>query len=162
MFLPNSYLADTRGGESYSLLGDILLSYTLHALVISCWWSMWELENNFILRECEIVIKDIEAWDSVIIAFLFSGLVFGLEGRVKEQFEMSGSCRTAVFYCMAMVSFLASLNYWRGLWSLMDFYFFPAMDPALSLLLSHLLGFTWTTVAGTALTLTQETVPALT
>ena len=162
MFLPNSYLADTRGGESYSLLGDVLLSYTLHALVISCWWSMWELENNFILRECEIVIKDIEAWDSVIIAFLFSGLVFGLEGRVKEHFEMSGPCRTAVFYCMAMVSFLASLNYWRGLWSLMDFYFFPAMDPALSLLLSHLLGFTWTAVAGTALTLTQETVPALT
>ena len=97
-----------------------------------------------------------------IIAFLFSGLVFGLEGRVKEHFEMSGPCRTAVFYCMAMVSFLASLNYGRGLWSLMDFYFFPAMDPALSLLLSHLLGFTWTAVAGTALTLTQETVPALT
>lgn len=157
VFLPASYLAEWRGAENYSLVGDILLSYTvLHTLVISSWWAMWELENNFILHECEIVIKDIQAWDSVIIAFLLSGVVFGLNRKVKGHSERGGACSTAVFYSMALLSFLASLNYWRGLWSLMDFYFFPKMDPTLNLLLCHLLGFSWSIVAGTGLTLTQS------
>jgi len=151
VFHPSSYQAVT------SLVLDTVISYSLlHSLVIATWWGWWELENNFILHDCEIVVKDIQAWDSVILALLCSGLVFSLETRVKQHWETEGRCRHFVFYSMAFLSFLASLNYWRGLWSLMDFYFFPSMDLTLNLLLSHAVGFLWSLTAGTGLTLTQS------
>ena len=157
MFSPNSVLADRREEESYSLLADIIVSYTLcHTLVISTWWSMWEMENNFILHDCEIVIKDIQAWDSVILSLLFCGLVFSLDRRVRAQWESGGACTSLLCYSMAVLSLLASLNFWRGVWSLMDFYFFPSMELSLNLLLSHAVGFAWSIVAGTGLTLTQS------
>ena len=151
VFQPSSY------GAVASVVLDTVISYSLlHSLVISCWWGCWELENNFILHNCEIVVKDIQAWDSVLLALLFSGLVLSLEGRVRQHWESGGRCAHFVFYSMAFMSFLASLNYWRGLWSLMDFYFFPEMDLSLNLALSHLVGFLWSLTAGTALTLTQS------
>ena len=151
VFHPSSY------GAASSVVLDTVLSYSLlHSLVIASWWGCWELENNFILHDCEIVVKDIQAWDSVILALIFSSLVFSLEAWVKQHCQTDSRCRHFVFYSMSFMSFLASLNYWRGLWSLMDFYFFPKMDLTLNLALSHLVGFLWAVTAGTALTLTQS------
>lgn len=151
VFQPSSYQAVG------SVVLDTVISFSLlHSLVISAWWGCWELENNFILQDCEIVVKDLQAWDSVILALLCCGLVYSLEQRVQQHWESGGRARHLVFYFMAFLSFLASLNYWRGLWSLMDFYFFPGMDPSLNLVLSHVVGFLWSLTAGTGLTLTQS------
>ena len=157
VFCPSSYLETHREEEGHRLVLDTVISYSLlHTLVICTWWSCWELENE-ILQHCEIVIRDIKAWDSVVLAVIFSVIVFSLNTKVKEYFETAGRFRHILFYSMAFLSFLASLNYWRGLWSLMDFYFFPTMDITLNLALSHVVGFTCSFIAGTGLTLTQST-----
>jgi len=158
VFTPHSYFSgtvDTRG--NYSLVLDTIFSYTIvHSLVICCWWGFWELENHFILKPCEIVIKDFEAWDSVIIAFILSIFIFFINNNVKNYHRRNGSCNTIVIHIISFAAFLASLNFWRGLWSLMDFYFFPSMNVEENLVMSHVVGFIWSTIAGTGLTLTQS------
>lgn len=160
VFSPNTYFSDKKdSSEYYSLILDTVFTYiVVHSLVICTWWSIWELENHYILLKCEMVIKDIKAWDSVILAFIFSILIFGVNGAVKRFFKKNGHCLkvSIIVNCMSMAAFIASLNFWRGVWSLLDFYFFPNMNEMENLLLAHVVGFVWTILAGTGLMLTQS------
>merc|ERR1712228_71444 len=58
--------------------------------------------------------------------------------------------------CVAFLCFLATVNFWRGIWSLMDFYFFPSIDLWQNLLLSNVVGFLGTFLSGSSLSLTQS------
>jgi len=160
VFSPNSYFSDKKEtSDNYSMILDTMFTYfVVHTLVICSWWSIWELENHYILLQCEMVIKDIKAWDSVIIAFILSILVFAVNGAVKRFYKNNGPCFkvSIVVNCMSLAAFLASLNFWRGVWSLQDFYFFPNMNNMENLLLSHVVGFVWTILAGTGMMLTQS------
>ena len=49
---------------------------------------------------------------------------------------------------VSMVTFVASVNVWRGVWSLIDHYFFPSLAPWLNHLISHLVGVVGLTLAG--------------
>jgi len=160
VFNPSSYFGikcDTF--FSYKVILDTIFTYSVvHTLVICCWWSMWELENRFILFPCEITIKDIEAWDSVVISYFLVFVIISINSSLKEMKEEEGLLNktTAAANFVAFLSFLASLNFWRGIWSLMDFYFFPSMNIWNNLLLSHIIGFLGTYLSGTSLTLTQS------
>lgn len=160
VFTPNSYFSGSRDSRDPThIILDTIFSYLIvHSLVICCWWSVWELENNFILQPCEIIIKDFKAWDSVLIAFILATMIFGANDVVKAYCAMEeGSYRgLIVMHLVSFTAFLTSLNFWRGIWSLMDFYFFPNMIVEENLLLSHLVGFLWSVIAGTGLTLTQS------
>ena len=159
VFTPNSYFSDKSRSESYSVVFDTIFTYTIiHSLVISTWWGFWELENNYILLPCEIVIKDIQAWDSVIIAFLLSVIIFSINKTVKSYYTNNGPCLSIklVINLISLAAFLASLNFWRGIWSLQDFYFFPSMNLSENLALSHVVGFLWSVIAGTGMMLTQS------
>jgi len=159
VFTPNSYFSESLPRTSRNVILDTIFSYLIvHSLVICCWWSVWEIENNFILQPCEIIIKDFKAYDSVLIAFILATMIFGVNDVIKiycaeEEGSYSGLC---VMHLVSFAAFLTSLNFWRGIWSLMDFYFFPDMIVEENLLLSHLVGFLWSVIAGTGMTLTQS------
>jgi len=144
--------------KSYKLILDTLFTYSIvHTLVICCWWGLWELENRYILFPCEITIRDIQAWDSVIIAYFLVFVVVGFTNFAEEEAgeeERICSKRTTNNF-LAFLCFIAAVNYWRGMWSLMDFYFFPALGLWENLLLSHIIGFLGSILIGTTLSLTQ-------
>lgn len=159
VYNPNNYFGTKfENSCSYKVILDTIFSYTVvHTLVICCWWGMWELENRYILFPCEITVKDIQAWDSVIISYFLVFVVVAINNSVKEMREEDGQfSKTAAATFTAFLAFLAALNFWRGIWSLMDFYFFPSMSLWNNLLLSHIVGFLGTYIAGSSLTLTQS------
>lgn len=155
---PSSYFGTTLESNGCAkVVLDTIFSYgVVHFLVICTWWGMWELENRYILFPCEITVKDFQAWDSVILAYLFVFVVVALDKSLKEMEEEEKLKRIVVANCVAFLAFLASLNFWRGIWSLQDFYFFPNMNLRENLLLSHILGFLGTLLSKTSLTLTQS------
>jgi len=159
VLVPSSYFGTTLENSGLEkVILDTVFSYSIvHSLVISLWWSMWELENRYILYPCEITVKDFQAWDSVVLAFFLVFVVVTIQESVKEvdDGQETFKKRSAV-NSVAFLAFLASLNFWRGIWSLQDFYFFPDMDMKTNLLLSHLLGFLATLFSRTSLTLTQS------
>merc|ERR1719357_1516219 len=144
--------------NSYKLIFDTLFTYGIvHTLVICCWWGLWELENRYILFPCEITIKDIQAWDSVIIAYFLVFVVISVNKSLKEMKDDDGKfIKIAAGNCVAFLCFLATVNFWRGIWSLMDFYFFPSIDLWQNLLLSNVVGFLGTFISGSSLSLTQS------
>jgi len=160
VFNPSSYFDikfDTTS-FSYKLILDTVFTYSVvHTVVICCWWSMWELENRYILFPCEITVKDIEAWDSVVISYFLVFVVVAVNRSIIEMEESDAPFnKISAANFVAFLSFLASLNFWRGIWSLMDFYFFPSMNLWNNLLLSHIIGFLGSYLAGSSLSLTQS------
>jgi len=159
IYTPNSYF-QTNPEESGSMKAvlDIVFTYSVvHTAVIGCWWSMWELENRYILFPCEITVKDIQAWDSVIIAYFLIFVVISVNKSLKEMKDDDGKfIKIAAGNCVAFLCFLATVNFWRGIWSLMDFYFFPSIDLWQNLLLSNVVGFLGTFLSGSSLSLTQS------
>merc|ERR1719154_1019516 len=159
VFNPTSYFAIKYDGIfSYKAILDTIFTYSVvHTVVICCWWSMWELENRYILFPCEITVKDIEAWDSVVISYFLVFVVVAVNRSIIEMEESDAPFnKISAANFVAFLSFLASLNFWRGIWSLMDFYFFPSMNLWNNLLLSHIIGFLGSYLAGSSLSLTQS------
>jgi len=159
IFDPCNYFGTKLDTDSnYKLILDTIFTYVfVHTLVICCWWGLWELENRYILFPCEITVKDIQAWDSVIIAYFMVFVVVAINNNTKEDTrEEERICSKRVTEnFVAFLSLVAAVNYWRGLWSLMDFYFFPTLGLWENLLLSHIIGFLGSLFAGTTLSLTQ-------
>lgn len=159
VFTPSNYFGTKFDSSStYKVILDTIFTYSVvHTLVICSWWAMWELENRYILFPCEITVKDIQAWDSVILAYFLVFVVVVINSSVKNMREEDGKfSKAATANFVAFLSFLAALNFWRGVWSLMDFYFFPSMGLWENLLLSHVVGFLGTLCAGCTLSLTQS------
>ena len=171
VFTPSSYFGTTlESSGSAKVVLDTIISYAVvHTLVICTWWGMWELENRYILLPCEITVKDFQAWDSVVLGYFFVFLVVALDKSLKEtedgEEEKLKMRMMANF--VAFLAFLAALNFWRGIWSLWDFYFLPSINLRENLVLSHIIGFLGTFLSRTSLTLTQssakdsETAPEL-
>lgn len=162
VFNPSNYFGAEFNGQniSYKLILDTVFTYSIvHTFVIICWWCLWELENRYILYPCEITVKDIQAWDSVIIAFSLVFVVVAIcnpgNGGTRKEIDKS---KRAVANFLAFLSLIASVNYWRGIWSLLDFYFFPALGHWENLIVSHILGFLGSFLVGTTLSLTQSSL----
>jgi len=160
VFSPTNYFGTKFSSvDSYKAILDTIFIYSVvHTLVICCWWGMWELENRYILFPCEITVKDIQAWDSVIIAYflVFVVVAFSNSGNENSLSEERIISNTVTNNFFAFLSFLAAVNYWRGMWSLLDFYFFPSMGLWNNLILSHIIGFLGSLLVGSALSLTQS------
>jgi len=162
VFNPTSYFGTKFNDNdiSYKLILDTIFTYSIvHTFVIICWWCLWELENRYILYPCEITVKDIQAWDSVIIAFFLVFVVVAIcnHGNGGTTEEHAGRKR-AVENFLAFLSFIAAVNYWRGIWSLLDFYFFPFLGHWENLILSHIIGFLFSCLVRTTLCLTQSSL----
>jgi len=159
VFNPSNYFGSKLDNTcSLKVILDTIFSYSVvHTLVICCWCSMWELENRYILFPCEITVKDSKAWDSVVLSYFLVFVVVAINNSVKEMKEEDGQVsKTVATNFTAFLAFLASVNFWRGIWSLMDFYFFPNMDIWENLLLAHIVGFLGSFMAGSSLTLIQS------
>merc|ERR1719354_186447 len=123
-------------------ISDIIITYTvIHPLMICVWWGVWELENNYILQEMEIIEKDVQAWDSIFIVIIMVISVMMLE-RHLEKFR--DSCNEKLkfkklkYNFAAFLALLSAVNYWRGVWSLLDFYFLPNIPAQENFILSNL------------------------
>jgi len=139
---PKGYFCMTLENGLLKLLADNVISYmVLHFLVICSWWSLWELENNFIMGKMEIIYKDVEAWDSVILSFVLTLALIPAQRYMSKSRSLENPMFVESMF-VGIIGFLASVNFWRGFWSLFDFYFLPNIDLVANLVVSHVVGFT--------------------
>merc|ERR1712073_273748 len=109
IFSPSSYFHTKHQSNIFYLILDTCFTYSLvHTLVMSCWWSMWELENRFILFPCEITVKDVKAWDSVIISYflVFVVVAFSYPGDENNMGEERIISETVTNNFLAFLSFV--------------------------------------------------------
>jgi len=152
---PRNYFGTSMENHGVlKVIGDTIFTYVVvHTLVICTWWAMWELENRYIFYPCEITVKDIMAWDSVILSYMLIVLIVSINKSVRDMKDETW--KTTTRNTVAFLAFLSALNFWRGLWSLQDFYFFPGLSLPQNLALSHILGFLAMYLASASLNLTM-------
>ncbi|ERL91946.1 uncharacterized protein LOC109543053 [Dendroctonus ponderosae] len=106
-------------------------------LVVVFWRGLWIL-TDFLLFPNNVVWA---AWASLVLGLVLVGLEFRLQARVKILCTTySGARKIAVADAYITLSCVATILYWRGVWSLTNIYFLPH-DPVLSCKITHLVGF---------------------
>ncbi|CAD7085963.1 unnamed protein product [Hermetia illucens] len=81
------------------------------------------------------------AWGSLVIGYGIVGLTFALQPIMRWTCDrLTGLWRIAVADIFLFLSFLGTINVWRGVWQLLDIYFLPD-NRLLSDWLTHGLSF---------------------
>merc|ERR1712021_85107 len=112
-----------------------LESHSLQNVVGDTVFSCAIIHTLVIFYPCEITIKDIMAWDSVVLSYMLIILIVSINKTVRDMKDETW--KTTTRNTVAFLAFLSTLNFWRGLWSLQDFYFFPDLSLSQNLALSH-------------------------
>jgi len=121
-------------------VADVLFSnLVVRLLVVFCWWSLWSLEDGVLILNIIGVKDDKVAYDSIILGYTTTVLVFLAD---KSMIRPTKLYINKILECiLTLLGFFASVNVWRGVWSLYDNYLFPGVGRELNYLASSVAGF---------------------
>lgn len=106
-------------------------------LVVFVWRGTWSLLDTYLYPENFVI----STWLSLGIGYGIVGLTFLLQPPIKYLAkELSGIPRLLIVDLYLLFSFCGTVNVWRGIWNLLNIYFFPK-NPLLSYSLSHIVPF---------------------
>ncbi|CRK94388.1 CLUMA_CG007896, isoform C [Clunio marinus] len=102
---------------------DCLFSVlVIGSLVVFVWRGLWVLLDLKLFPEDQKT----SAWASLIIGYAIVGLTFSLQPVMRWACEkLEGFWRIIVADVFLFVSFVGTVNVWRGIWVLLDCYFLP-------------------------------------
>ena len=149
-------------GSRFNIVLDVIFGYVwVQNLVICCWWSSWTLANFILIPVEEAVQNQQIASDSLLVAFIFSFIVFRLNEVVKSKYNiMNGQCRFLIGQFLSIFAFFSSLTLWRGFWTVIEFSFIPNLQREnyhlLNYFLMHIFGFSASIVSKTGMSLTKS------
>lgn len=92
------------------------------SLVVFVWRGLW------VLLDMELFPEDraLSAWASVLIGYGVTGVTFSLQPLMRWACDrLTGIWRVIVADLFLFFSFIGTINVWRGVWQLLDFYFLP-------------------------------------
>ncbi|CAG9762591.1 unnamed protein product [Ceutorhynchus assimilis] len=113
-------------------------------LVVTLWRGLWVLIDLILLPDNFIW----SSWSSLVLGLLVIGLVFRLQNFMKNLCtKTSGLTKIVIADFYIILSCIAIILYWRGVWNVTNIYFLPD-DPELSGILSHFIGYMFLVVLG--------------
>ncbi|XP_049868396.1 uncharacterized protein LOC126368436 isoform X2 [Pectinophora gossypiella] len=130
--VPTMFRTSSRETALYVL--DCVFSVSVvGSLVVFVWRGSWALLDIFLfpgdpLKSC---------WSSLIVGYALVVATFALQAPVRwAAARLHGAPRLLLADVYHLLSFFATVNVWRGVWGLLDIYFFPD-TPKLSNWCSH-------------------------
>uniref|UniRef100_A0A1Q3FS56 Putative conserved plasma membrane protein n=1 Tax=Culex tarsalis TaxID=7177 RepID=A0A1Q3FS56_CULTA len=92
------------------------------SLVVFVWRGLWVLLDMELFPED----KALSAWASVLIGYGVTAVTFSLQPLMRWTCDrLTGIWRVIVADLFLFFSFIATINVWRGVWQLLDYYFLP-------------------------------------
>ena len=136
----------------------VFTNVVVRQLIVFCWWSLWSLENRFLIRN-RIGFKDSEvSWDSILLGYGATLLAFSLDRLLLSAGPLKQWLSRPLTYITTLLAFFASVNVWRGVWSLYDIWLFPTVEKELNYLVSAAAGFLLLAVALLSNTISTDQV----
>ncbi|XP_023955123.2 uncharacterized protein LOC112058487 isoform X2 [Bicyclus anynana] len=132
--VPTMFRTSSRETALYIL--DCLFSVTVvGSLVVFVWRGSWALLDIFLYPDN--LVKS--CWTSLVVGYALVVLTFAAQAPVRWAVaKLQGAPRLLLADVYHLISFLATVNVWRGIWGLLDIYFFPE-TPKLSNWFSHVI-----------------------
>jgi len=141
IFMVATFFQRTPENKRWFVTDVLFTNMIVRVLIVMCWWSLWSLEGNFLIPNL-IGIKDAEAsWDSFLLGYGLTSVVAILD-RVQVNYPSSKQyINKPLRIIILLLAFIASVNVWRGVWSMYDNFLFPRVTPVLNYMLSALLAY---------------------
>ncbi|XP_045768111.1 uncharacterized protein LOC123869297 isoform X2 [Maniola jurtina] len=114
---------------------DCVFSVTVvGSLVVFVWRGSWALLDIFLYPHDQVK----SFWTSLVVGYSLVILTFAAQAPVRWAVaKLHGAPRLLLADVYHLISFFATVNVWRGIWGLLDVYFFPD-SPKLSNWSSHI------------------------
>ncbi|XP_038215075.1 uncharacterized protein LOC119834696 isoform X2 [Zerene cesonia] len=131
--VPTMFRTSSRETALYIL--DCVFSVTVvGSLVVFVWRGSWALLDIFLFPDD----PSKSCWTSLIMGYSLVVVTFSLQVPMRwAAAKLQGAGRLLLVDFYHLVSFLATVNVWRGVWGLLDIYFYPE-SPKLSNWSSHI------------------------
>ncbi|XP_058446886.1 uncharacterized protein LOC131427576 isoform X2 [Malaya genurostris] len=102
---------------------DCLFSVlVIGSLVVFVWRGLWVLLDLKLFPED----RALSAWSSVLIGYGVTGVTFSLQPLMRWACDrLTGVWRVIIADLFLFLSFIGTINVWRGVWALLDHYFLP-------------------------------------
>ncbi|CAH0702239.1 unnamed protein product [Spodoptera exigua] len=135
--VPTMFRTNSRETMLYIL--DCIFSVTVvGSLVVFVWRGSWALLDIFLFPDD----RTKSCWTSLIVGYAVVIVTFALQAPVRwSAARLHGAPRLLLADVYHFISFIATVNVWRGVWGLLDIYFFPE-SPKLSNWSSHIISLT--------------------
>ncbi|XP_013196663.1 uncharacterized protein LOC106139712 [Amyelois transitella] len=126
----------TSSRETVLYVLDCIFSVAVvGSLVVFVWRGSWALLDIFLFPEDKVK----SSWTSLIVGYALVVATFALQAPIRwAAARLHGAPRLLLADVYHLVSFLATVNVWRGVWSMLDLYFFPE-TPKFSNWCSHVI-----------------------
>ncbi|KAM3963636.1 LOW QUALITY PROTEIN: transmembrane protein fuseless [Aphomia sociella] len=137
MFRTTMFRTSSRETMLYVL--DCIFSVAVvGSLVVFVWRGSWALLDIFLYPDDKVT----SCWTSLIVGYALVVVTFALQAPVRwAAARLHGAPRLLLADVYHLASFIATVNVWRGVWGLLDVYFFPE-TPKLSNWCSHVISLT--------------------
>nr|XP_032514860.1 uncharacterized protein LOC116768289 isoform X3 [Danaus plexippus plexippus] len=131
---PTFYKTSSKETALY-ILDCVFSVAVVGSLVVFVWRGSWALLDIFLYPEDAVK----SCWTSLVVGYALVVLTFAAQTPMRWAVARSqGAVRLLLADLYHLVSFIATVNVWRGVWGLMDIYFFPE-TPKLSNWCSHII-----------------------
>jgi len=136
-----TFFRRTPATKLWFLLDVVFTNLVARQLVVFSWWSLWSLENTHLVSN-RIGERDSSvAYDSLLMGYSGTALVFTMDKLLISSTSTKLYITKPLRYFTTILGFFASMNVWRGVWSLYDNFLFPQVAQELNYLVSMSLGF---------------------
>ncbi|CAH0406815.1 unnamed protein product [Chilo suppressalis] len=135
-----TYIFTTRYNKNSSretalyILDCVFSVAVVGSLVVFVWRGSWALLDIFLFPDDQVK----SYWISLIVGYSVVVVTFSLQAPIRwVTARLHGAPRLLLADVYHLVSFIATVNIWRGFWGMLDVYFFPE-TPKLSNWTTHI------------------------
>jgi len=140
-FTVATFFQRTPDNKRWFVTDILFTNMIVRVLIVMCWWSLWSLESDFLIPNLIGIKDDTVATDSFLIGYTLTIIVAVLD-RILLNYPFSKQyINKPLRGLLIVLAFIASVNVWRGVWSIYDNFLFPNVDHFLNYLVSALLAY---------------------
>jgi len=140
-FANTSYFKRSPEAKGWFVVDVIFTNLVVRQLIVFCWWSLWSLENSFLINN-QIGERDsYVSYDSVLMGYAAATLAYTLDKLIMKSTSTKQYITKPLQYLVTVIAFFGSVNVWRGVWSVYDNFLFPGIGKELNYLVSLCVGF---------------------
>jgi len=151
-----NFFKKTPTDKWWFVLDVLFTNLVMRHLIVFSWWSLWELENQFLTQK-DIGEKDTYvAVDSLLMGYCAYIVTYGLDYLHQNTTTTKIYVNKTLYVFTILFGLFATVNIWRGLWSMLDHFFLPDIDHDENYLLSHIVSLVLLTLAMVSTTISND------
>jgi len=158
IFANGNYFKKTPADKGWFVMDVLFTNLIMRHLVIFSWWSLWELENQFLQVKLIGEEDKYVAVDSLLMGYSAFIITYALD-YLSQNMNCTKLYITKPLYIFTiLLGHFATVNVWRGLWSMLDHFFLPGINHDENYIISHLVSLLLISLAMVSTSISNDSI----